>query len=126
MRVSAGLASLAIIAVLGTAHAALQGSKGSNRVSCASLAGTTVAAAAIGLPTSGATVAAADLVPASPQTIAGDRVVLAVPEYCRVTGRIAPVDPAAPPINFHVNLPTSWNRKLAQLDANSRWRRLGH
>ena len=32
-----------------------------------------------------------------------------------MTGRIAPVDPAAPPINFHVNLPTSWNRKLAQM-----------
>jgi feruloyl esterase len=75
----------------------------------------TVAAAAIGLPTSGATVAAADLVPASPQTIAGERVVLAIPEYCRVTGRIAPVDPSAPPINYHVNLPTAWNRKLAQL-----------
>ncbi len=53
--------------------------------------------------------------PASPQTVTADRAVLAIPEYCRVTGRIAPVDPAAPPINFHVNLPTSWNRKLAQL-----------
>ncbi len=32
-----------------------------------------------------------------------------------MTGRISPVDPAAPPINFHVNLPASWNRKLAQV-----------
>ena len=115
MRLFAGLTSFAVIALLTTGHAAVQGSRSSNRVPCGSLAGMTVAAAAIGLPTSGATVAAADLVPASPQTIAGERVVLAIPEYCRVTGRIAPVDPAAPPINFHVNLPTSWNRKLAQL-----------
>ena len=115
MRWFAGLTSFGVIAVLSTGHAAVQGSKSSNRVPCESLAGMTVPAAAIGLPTSGASVAAADLVPASPQTIAGERVVLAIPEYCRVTGRIAPVDPSAPPINFHVNLPTSWNRKLAQL-----------
>jgi feruloyl esterase len=115
MRLFAGLTSLALIAVVSTGPAATQGSKSSTRVSCDSLAGMTVAAAAIGLPTSGATVAAAELIPASPQTIAGERVVLAIPEYCRVTGRIAPVDTAAPPINFHVNLPTSWNRKLAQL-----------
>ena len=115
MRLFAGLTSFAVIAVVSTGPAATQGNKSSTRVSCDSLAGMTVAAAAIGLPTSGATVAAAELIPASPQTIAGERVVLAIPEYCRVTGRIAPVDTAAPPINFHVNLPTSWNRKLAQL-----------
>ena len=115
MRVFTGATSLAMIAVLGTGHAAVQGSAVPNRVACDSLAGMTVPAAAIGLPTTGATVAAADLVPASPQTVTSDRVVLAIPEYCRVTGRIAPVDPAAPPINFHINLPSSWNRKLAQL-----------
>jgi hypothetical protein len=96
-------------------HAAPQNGTVRNRVGCESLAGWTVPAKAIGLPSSGATIAAADLIPASPQTVNGDRAVLAIPEYCRVTGRIAPVDPAAPPINFHVNLPTSWNRKLAQM-----------
>src|SRR5262245_8621398 len=115
MRLFAGLTSFAVIAVVSTGPAATQGNKSSTRVPCDSLAGMTVAAAAIGLPTSGATVSAAELIPASPQTIAGERVVLAILEYCRVTGRIAPVDSAAPPINFHVNLPTSWNRKLAQL-----------
>jgi feruloyl esterase len=45
----------------------------------------------------------------------GDRVVLVIPEYCKVTGTIAPVDSNAPKINFQVNLPTSWNRKIAQM-----------
>jgi feruloyl esterase len=30
----------------------------------------------------------------------------AAPQYCKVLGRIAPVDPKAPPIQFEVNLPT--------------------
>jgi feruloyl esterase len=47
--------------------------------------------------------------------VTGDRVVLAIPEYCKVTGSIAPVDPSAPKINFQVNLPTAWNRKIAQM-----------
>jgi feruloyl esterase len=42
-------------------------------------------------------------------------VVLAIPEYCKVLGFIAPVDPAAPKINFQVNLPTDWNGKIMQL-----------
>jgi feruloyl esterase len=86
-----------------------------NRVPCASLGAIAIPASAIGLPTTGATVTAADLVPAAGERVEGARAVLATPEYCRVTGRIAPVDPTAPPINFHVNLPTSWNRKIAQM-----------
>ncbi|HKD09918.1 MAG TPA: tannase/feruloyl esterase family alpha/beta hydrolase [Bryobacteraceae bacterium] len=86
-----------------------------NKVSCESLAGLTIPAKSIGLPTSGATIGAAELIPASPQTINGDRAVLALPEYCKATGSIAPVDPNAPKINFQVNLPASWNRKIAQM-----------
>ena len=72
---------------------------------------------AIGLPTSGATITSAVIVPASPQTVnaQGTGVVLAIPEYCKVIGAIAPVDPAAPKINFQVNLPTDWNGKIMQL-----------
>lgn len=111
----AGTMLFAMTAWFTAGHAAPQNGMVRNRIGCESLAGWTVPAKAIGLPTSGATIGAADLVSASPQTVNGDRAVLAIPEYCRVTGRIAPVDPAAPPINFHVNLPTSWNRKLAQM-----------
>ena len=34
--------------------------------------------------------------------------------YCRVLGEIAPLDPAAPPIRFEVNLPEQWNGKAVQ------------
>jgi hypothetical protein len=84
---------------------------------CASLANHPIAAPAIGLPTSGATITAAAIVPSSAQTVnaQGTGVVLAIPEYCKVIGAIAPVDPAAPKINFQVNLPTEWNGKIMQL-----------
>jgi hypothetical protein len=85
-----------------------------NKSACGSLSGP-IPAASIGLPTSGATVTSADLVPAAPQTISEDHAVLATPEYCKVLGSIAPVDQAAPKIDFQVNMPTSWNRKLAQM-----------
>jgi feruloyl esterase len=45
----------------------------------------------------------------------GGGLVLPIPEYCKVVGVIAPVDPTAPNINFQVNMPTAWNRKMAQL-----------
>ena len=114
-RAFTGTTLVVAVAWFGSGHAAIQQGAVRGRVACAALAGLTIPAASIGLPTSGAAVAAAELVPASPQTVVGDRAVLAIPEYCRVTGRIAPVDPAAPPINFHVNLPSAWNRRLAQL-----------
>lgn len=34
--------------------------------------------------------------------------------YCRVNGAMAPVDPAAPPINFGVTLPSRWAYRYAQ------------
>ena len=85
------------------------------QAACETLAGFTVAATGIGLPTSGATVTSAAIVAASPERTEGARTVLAIPEYCKVNGAIAPVDPAAPNINFQINLPTVWNRKTIQL-----------
>ena len=84
---------------------------------CASLENHQIAASAIGLPTSGARITSAVIVPASAQTVnaQGTAVVLAIPEYCKMIGAIAPVDPAAPKINFQVNLPTEWNGKIMQL-----------
>jgi feruloyl esterase len=74
---------------------------------CESLAGLSVPRDAIGLPTSGARVTSAVLVPAA--AAHGDG------EYCKVLGRVLPVDPAAPPILFEVNLPANWNGKTLQL-----------
>jgi hypothetical protein len=75
-------------------------------LSCEQLPGLSVPAAAIGLPTSGATVTATKTVPAAGTGVA------ALPEYCEVSGKISPVDASAPDIRFTVALPTSWNRKV--------------
>lgn len=75
---------------------------------CASLAGMTIRAADIGLPTTGANVTAASLVLASaPNNRNG--------EYCLVRAAIHPVDPTAPDIMIEVNLPTIWNRRALQM-----------
>jgi tannase/feruloyl esterase len=82
-----------------------------------------VPAASIGLPSAGATIDSADVVPPSPLALAelpfGPlpsylAVVPAAPEYCRVKGVIAPIDPKAPPIRFQVNLPAEWNGSSVQ------------
>ena len=82
---------------------------------CASLAGLTIPASAIGLPTSGVTITSATVIPAIPQSVSGSTVTLATPQFCRVLGAIRPVDPTAPNINFQVNIPDQWNQKIAQL-----------
>ena len=74
---------------------------------CARLAGLSVPAAAIGLPTSGATVDSATLISAAAP---GNR----DGEYCAVKGFILPVSADAPKMQFEVNLPTTWNSKMAQ------------
>jgi feruloyl esterase len=75
--------------------------------SCRALRGMTVAAAAIGLPTTGAYVRSAKLV----QDSRG--------EYCKVLGSVRPVDPSAQDIRFEVNLPTNWNGKGVQFGGGS-------
>jgi fermentation-respiration switch protein FrsA (DUF1100 family) len=75
-------------------------------LSCAQLAGKTVPASSIGLPTTGATVTAATTMPASGT---GTQ---ATGEYCLVSGAINPVDPAAPQIKFQIAMPTVWNNKI--------------
>ena len=72
---------------------------------CTELGGMAIAAASIGLPTTGAVVTSAVVVPA-----AGTGVT-AVADYCKVLGDINPVDSNAPKIKFQVNLPANWNRK---------------
>ncbi|SHN39300.1 Carboxylesterase type B [Rhizobacter sp. OV335] len=77
----------------------------STPLTCAQLAGTTIPAASIGLPTSGATVISATVV--APTGTAPK----AIPEHCLVVAKISPVDPAAPDIRFNLALPTDWNHK---------------
>src|SRR3954471_16327058 len=83
-----------------------------------------IAASAIGLPSSGATIESAELVAPAPLAVNPKppfgppppeiATIAATPEYCKVLGAIAPVDPKAPPIRFQVNLPTQWNGSSVQ------------
>jgi feruloyl esterase len=73
-------------------------------VSCADLAGKSLPASLISLPTQGATVVSATPVAAA---AAGNQ----LGDYCRVRGTIQPVDASAGLINFAVNLPEKWNQK---------------
>ena len=75
---------------------------------CAALQGIAIPREHIGLPTSGAVVIAASIVPAGDAGNVNG-------EFCRVLGAIHPVDPTAPPIRFQVNLPTTWNGKALQM-----------
>ncbi len=85
------------------------------REACNGLAGTTIPAQAIGLPSSGARIATAGLQLAVRGKVnASGAPVPDTPEYCKVIGSILPVDPSAPPIRFQVNLPTEWNRRAIQ------------
>jgi Tannase and feruloyl esterase len=74
-------------------------------LTCADMARQSVPTNFIALPTNGAFVTAATIVPAAGSGTA------AVPEYCKVFGQINPIDSNAPPIKFQLNLPTEWNGK---------------
>ena len=87
---------------------------------CASLTGNVIPARQIGLPSGNATVDSAQVVAASALSVAergptpAATITPAMPEYCKVLGKIAPLDPQAPPIQFQVNLPAQWNGRSLQ------------
>jgi len=75
-------------------------------LACAQLMGLQIPASAIALPTRGATVTSAEVVAAS------GAAPKATGEYCLVSAKISPADPAAPDIQFRVALPMAWNSKV--------------
>jgi len=79
------------------------------QMTCDQMAGVTIPASAIALPTSGATVTSATVVAASGSGAT------AVPEHCLVAAAIAPVDSTAPKIMMKVALPTTWNAKALMM-----------
>jgi len=86
---------------------------------CAGLAAP-IAAAQIGLASGGASIDSATLMAPSALAVAergptpAGTITPAAPQYCKVLGRIAPVDPQSPAILFQVNLPTAWNGRSVQ------------
>jgi hypothetical protein len=105
MRSETALISSAVAILMAAAS-----SPGSAAVNCADLVSLKVPASEIGLPSSGATIASAQVatVPADPVNPGATR------DYCKVLGAVQPVDPNAPPVNFEVNLPADWNGKAVQ------------
>lgn len=76
---------------------------------CSALAGTSIAAGSLTLPTNGVAITSATMVPAS-----GSGSTAQV-EHCKVLADIRSIDPAAQPIKMQVNLPTTWNGKAFHL-----------
>ena len=74
---------------------------------CPGLATTNVPASAVGLPTQGATIQSAALQASG--AVAGTC------EFCKILGSVASTNAADPPINFELNLPTTWNGKALQM-----------
>ncbi|MBC7990766.1 MAG: tannase/feruloyl esterase family alpha/beta hydrolase [Luteimonas sp.] len=77
--------------------------------SCTQLLNILIPPTAIGLPTTGATVASSVAVAASGAGAS------ATPAYCLVSGDIMPVDTTAPNIKFQLALPDAWNQKAIML-----------
>jgi hypothetical protein len=74
---------------------------------CPTLAGRTIEADRIGLPSAGGKIASAEI---ATLTAANG----ASASYCKVMAQIAPIDPKSHPINIEINLPLDWNGKAVQ------------
>lgn len=84
---------------------------------CTALNGKTIAATAIGEPTTGAVVTSATFKPAvadAPNST-NTAIVQGTPDFCLVLVDVKPVDTTAPLIKVQVNLPASWNGKSMQV-----------
>jgi hypothetical protein len=80
------------------------------RETCAGLQGFSIPGSAIGLPNSGALGQTAVFVPASENGhINGD--------FSKVTGIVKPRHSGSPNLEFEVNLPAAWNRRVLQMDS---------
>jgi feruloyl esterase len=108
----------AFIAGCATSTTPLMG--GDARTACAAFTGVRIAPALIRIPSGAATVDSAELMQPAPLTVAergptpAATITPANPLYCKVRGHIAPLDPAAPPIQFQLNLPAQWNGRAVQ------------
>ncbi len=75
---------------------------------CAALKGFSIPATGIGLPSSGASVESAAFVAAAEKgNINGD--------FCKVNGFVKPRNASSPNLEFEVNLPAAWNRRVVQM-----------
>jgi feruloyl esterase len=101
----AAIASAALVALC--VGPAAPGALARGTPPCAALAGQSIEPALIGLPSGPARIASATVERLLASPTAAETTIA----YCKVLGEIAPLDPAAPPIRFEVNLPEQWNGK---------------
>ena len=107
-RRASGAIAIASVAGLAFTVSAQDGTTPLPAANCASLQGLTIAASDIGLPTGGATVQSAAAVAASASGNPNG-------DYCKVTGIIKPKNPSSSNMEFEVNLPVTWNRRVLQM-----------
>ena len=109
-----GLVALAVSSIVAPAAA-----QSLTADACAALTAP-VAASAIGLPSGEADIDSAAF--SAPVALAiaergptpASRISPATPAYCKILGHIQPIAPAAPPIQFELNLPAQWNGRSVQ------------
>jgi pimeloyl-ACP methyl ester carboxylesterase len=107
-RRAACASAIASVAGLAFTVSAQDGTTPLPAANCASLQGLTIAASDIGLPTGGATVQSAAAVAASASGNPNG-------DYCKVLGIIKPKNPSSSNMEFEVNLPVTWNRRVLQM-----------
>ncbi|MDB5750302.1 MAG: Tannase and feruloyl esterase [Ramlibacter sp.] len=87
---------------------------------CTGLTGQRIDASRVGIPSGAAIIDSAVMVAASAATIneraptPAGKIEPALPQHCKVLGRIAGMDARAPFIHFQVNLPAQWNGRSVQ------------
>ena len=108
-----------LLALAASAIAAPAAAQSLTADACAALTAP-IAASAIGLPSGEADIDSAAFSAPAPLVIAergptpASRIGPATPAYCKILGHIQPIDSAAPPIQFEVNLPAQWNGRSVQ------------
>jgi hypothetical protein len=117
----AAAATAALLSACGTTGpASAPVSLGTDPAAACARLRTTIPASAIGLPSGAASIDSTRLTQPVPLSVAergptpAARITPATPAHCQVLGRIAPLDPKAPPILFQVNLPLQWNGRSVQ------------
>ena len=108
LRRSAYVLTTTSLAILGITGFAQESVTNLSPAACASLQGLSIPATAIGLETRGAVLQTSMAMPASEKgKVNGD--------FCQVVGIVKPKNPGSPNLEFQVNLPQAWNRRVLQM-----------
>ena len=108
LRGSAGILLAISLVSLSTSALAQGASTPLPATACASLQGMSIPAMALRLPTGGAVVQTAVAVSATAKDNPNG-------DFCKVTGIVKPKNPTSPNLEFEVNLPDAWNRRVLQM-----------